>query len=253
MRPFTCHMDRMHCLPPHCQPHPEITSFFESLGISSDDAHTYTNTLEAEGFETLADITRIQEPDYKDLNFKMKHRKLIIERLKAQSATPSADAPRRDIPHGADMDDYIMRVAAHTMPPRVFKVFLSLRFSEAMQAAEMLKRYLEARGISCFLCDVQPGGDIGTTIAHAIHDCQLVVIFGTATYGRKTESSFSTFEELKYVKDYNKPFFLIKMCSEFEEPTTKFYLPPSVSYYQWSGQVDDALVRAVETKFRSVV
>jgi hypothetical protein len=56
---------------------------------------------------------------------------------------------------------------------------------------------------------------------------------GTKTYGMNTGAGFSTFEELEYIYDEEKPFFLIKMCDKFDVDLTRFLLRKSVSYLQW--------------------
>jgi hypothetical protein len=56
---------------------------------------------------------------------------------------------------------------------------------------------------------------------------------GTRTYGKDTGAGFSTFEELRFIKNEPKPFFLVKMCERFEEAETRFRLDPSVAYFQW--------------------
>jgi hypothetical protein len=47
------------------------------------------------------------------------------------------------------------------------QIFISLRFAEAGNEANDLKRVLEERGVSTFLCAVQPGGDIRGEIVNA--------------------------------------------------------------------------------------
>jgi hypothetical protein len=112
-------------------------------------------------------------------------------------------------------------------------VFISLRFGEGMPEAKALQADLHARGVSAFLCDIPEGQDLANAVVMALTHCKLAVILGTKTYGRKTTSGFSTFEELRYIFEVHKPFFLIKMCAEFEEAETLFRLPSSISYFPW--------------------
>jgi len=44
---------------------------------------------------------------------------------------------------------------------------------------------------------------------------------------------FSTFNELHMILDAHKPFFLIKMCVEFEAPETRPLLPKSAEKFVW--------------------
>jgi hypothetical protein len=113
------------------------------------------------------------------------------------------------------------------------RVFLSVRFAEAMDEAVTVKGALEARGVPTFLCDVPEGDDLGHAISLNLVQCELVVIFGTETYGEKTQSVLSTFEELRFVLDKKRPFFVIKMCSEYKDPFTQIQLTNSVAYFPW--------------------
>ncbi len=134
------------------------------------------------------------------------------------------------------------------------RVFLSTRFNESKPQATLLKHKLEQAGVSTFLCDVPEGQNIAKVVMKAIDQCELVVIFGTSTYGKETDCSFSTAQELRYIVDHEKPFFLIKMCEMFLEPAAKFHLPPSIAYYQWDERVDpsDDLVRKIVTRLAAI-
>eukprot|EP00607_Mallomonas_marina_P001735 CAMPEP_0182435326 /NCGR_PEP_ID=MMETSP1167-20130531/75148_1 /TAXON_ID=2988 /ORGANISM="Mallomonas Sp, Strain CCMP3275" /LENGTH=189 /DNA_ID=CAMNT_0024626269 /DNA_START=1 /DNA_END=570 /DNA_ORIENTATION=+ len=113
-------------------------------------------------------------------------------------------------------------------------VFCSLRFGEAMAQAKQVREELQSQfKLRVTIIDVPEGQDIGDAVALKIEAAKLVVIFGTETYGRGTMSCFSTKEELQFIKDQNKPFFLIKMCDNFVEPRTRMILNGSVSYALW--------------------
>ncbi len=149
---------------------------------------------------------------------------------------------------------------AQTFAPTVhFDVFLSLRFSEAMDEAVALQTALQDRGLSVFLCDVAPGGDIAQTVIRTLSNCKMAVILGTKTYGQKTKSGFSNFEELRHIINEQKDYFLIKMCDRFEEEETRFRLPPDISYYLWKPvgaarkQVPGDLVEQIVKKHSGVV
>jgi hypothetical protein len=120
------------------------------------------------------------------------------------------------------------------------RIFISLRFGEAMEEAVALKAALEAQGLDVFLCAVAPGDDLASTVIHALHHCTLVVILGTATYGTKTKSPCSTFQELRYIIANDKPFFLVKMCEKFEVVGANFHLTSNIAYYPWHPQTDAA-------------
>ena len=58
---------------------------------------------------------------------------------------------------------------------------------------------------------------------------------GSKTYlcqGNRS-SRYSTFQELRFIDDERKPFFLIKMCDKFEEAETRFRLNDSIAFIQW--------------------
>jgi hypothetical protein len=144
--------------------------------------------------------------------------------------------------------------------PTIYDIFISLRFSEAMEAAAALKVALEGRDLSVFLCDVQPGLDIAQAVIGALSNCKLAVILGTKTYGTKTKSKFSTFQELNYIIEYDKPYFLIKMCDNFEVDNTQFHIRPSVSYFPWQPKtpserktIPRTLVDQIVQRHRDVV
>jgi hypothetical protein len=102
-----------------------------------------------------------------------------------------------------------------------------------MTEANALKTALEQRGKSVFLCDVEPGGDIAKAVINALDQAKLAVILGTKTYGEETTSKFSTYQELRYIIEQNKPFFLVKMCDRFVHRQTLFWLPDTVAYHPW--------------------
>eukprot|EP01040_Poterioochromonas_malhamensis_P008414 gene8414-9102_t len=134
-----------------------------------------------------------------------------------------------------------------------YQIFISLRFSEAKREGKILKQALEAKGISTFLCAVDPGGDIKREIVNALNKCHLAIIMGTRTYGQDTRVGFSTFEELRFICK-EKPFFLIKMCDKFEEPETRFSLHHSVSWFPWTpgSPIPKDLISKIIEKLESV-
>jgi hypothetical protein len=113
------------------------------------------------------------------------------------------------------------------------RVFVSLRFNEARKEGALLKSELEKRGIPTFLSSTRSGDDIREDIIENLDKCELVVILGTESFGTKTASRFSTFEELRFIIDEPKNFFLVKMCDRFSVVSTRFFLPSSVAYTLW--------------------
>ena len=94
-------------------------------------------------------------------------------------------------------------------------IFISFRYTESLTEACVLKNVLESKGISVYINDSHSGVNMAAEIAEKLEKCTLVVIMGTETYGVKTKSINSTFEELQFTYE-NKQFFLVKMCREFK-------------------------------------
>eukprot|EP00730_Choanoeca_flexa_P014310 TRINITY_DN6215_c0_g1_i2.p1 TRINITY_DN6215_c0_g1~~TRINITY_DN6215_c0_g1_i2.p1 ORF type:complete len:305 (+),score=20.04 TRINITY_DN6215_c0_g1_i2:258-1172(+) len=115
-------------------------------------------------------------------------------------------------------------------------IFISLRYGEALPAAEALKAKLEEQGASVFLCSINAGGDLMKHIATNLSECRLAVILGTRTYGKDTGVGFSTYEELHFIQTEKKPKFLVKMCDKFEEATVRFVFGAHIKYYLWQPQ-----------------
>ncbi len=129
-------------------------------------------------------------------------------------------------------------------PPDPPDIFISLRFAEALDEAKALKAALTACGANVFLCAVDPGDAIDQAIITALGSCRLVVILATRTYGKATGFPCSTHEELKYIIGHKKPFFLVKMCEEYEEEYAKFHLPVTTMHYLWQPQTPQERSRA---------
>jgi hypothetical protein len=113
-------------------------------------------------------------------------------------------------------------------------IFISLRYAEARDESFALKKALENRlpAFKIFVCDEAAGTNLMEVIVKNISSCRLAIVMGSRTYGQKTASAFSTFEELQYIKGKNKPMFLVKMCDEFASELADFALI-STMYEQW--------------------
>lgn len=88
-------------------------------------------------------------------------------------------------------------------------------------------------GIEAFLCDVPVGENIKMVVVEALHKCKMAIVLGTSTYGKKTKSSFSTYEEMEYIIDKQKPYFLMKMCHDYLEPSADFNFTKNINYYEF--------------------
>ena len=74
------------------------------------------------------------------------------------------------------------------------------------------------------------------------------------TYGKRTASGFSTYEEFQYTMDEQKPFFLIKMCERWSEPHVRGQLGARTMFDQWmpGEAMPDGLARRVIARLREV-
>jgi hypothetical protein len=75
-------------------------------------------------------------------------------------------------------------------------------------------------------------------VVSALHGCKLVVIMGTESYGRDTGCPFCTKQELTFILNEKKPFFLVKMCDTFQEAIAKFSLGGNIAHYPWRPRTD---------------
>ena len=67
----------------------------------------------------------------------------------------------------------------------------------------MLKKALEAKGVTCFLCDVPEGEGIAKVVTKAICEAELIVFMGTKTFAKETNSSFGTSQVFMHIIIYN--------------------------------------------------
>jgi hypothetical protein len=108
--------------------------------------------------------------------------------------------------------------------------------------------------VKCFLSGGgrNPNGtNIGIAIPTALKNAKMAIIMGSKTYGKKTESNCSTFEEMHYILRKKKPMFLLKMCEEWEEPQTRLMMV-SRKFKRWNGQVTQALVDEILTRYDAI-
>lgn len=125
------------------------------------------------------------------------------------------------------------------MPPSTsasptYDIFISLRFAEALEEAKALTTALQTVGCSVFLCAVPEGDSLLEIVSRALSNSTLAVILGTRTYGQKnSQALFNTFQELTFILEQKKPFFLVKMCEKFSEPHTQLLLSTAISHYPW--------------------
>ena len=102
---------------------------------------------------------------------------------------------------------------------------ISLRFGETNDEMVALKNALVARGYRVFLCNEAPGVNLKKKISGVFSACDMAIIAASATYGRKTTSGFSTYEEMNFIQSEGTPYFLLKMTAaqdlNWEEDVTR--------------------------------
>ena len=136
-------------------------------------------------------------------------------------------------------------------------IFFSMRFNsqELKEAAQLVQRELIGRGINAVIIDTEQSQNIETTVIRTLEQAKLVLIFGSKDYGVDTKTLYCSFKELEYTILHDKPFFLIKMCQQFDDATTRNRLPASLLTTQWNlGQpMPVGLIDDIETKFRAAM
>lgn len=101
-----------------------------------------------------------------------------------------------------------------------------------MDEAVALRAELQTKGIAAYIVSVPPGVKISDDVINKISKAKLVVVLGTRTYDTGT-CWYSTKEELEFVLEEKKYFFLIEMCADFEVNLAKFVVP-GTSYEEWA-------------------
>jgi hypothetical protein len=97
-------------------------------------------------------------------------------------------------------------------------VFISLRFSEARDKAQLLGEALRKKGINSAFAD--PLGqwdrhaDPSSKVEKLMNEADLVVVLATKMYGQSLRSHFGSKEELALIKQLHKPYFLVKACDK---------------------------------------
>jgi hypothetical protein len=137
----------------------------------------------------------------------------------------------------------------------VVDMFCSLRFIEAdAQAREVQKILREKHNLNAVIVCTPQGEDIAAQVATLLDAAKMVIIFGTETYGKGTVN-FSTKEELQFIMDEKKPFFLIKMCERFAESRTRLVLSKAVAYFPWmpSDPMPSNLISEIVAKYEDAV
>lgn len=116
-------------------------------------------------------------------------------------------------------------------------IFISLRYNEAEKYARQIVNALEEKlpSINAVIINADIGENIAEQIVRSIDESKLCLIMGSATYGLETASTFSTYEELEYIRSEKKSIFVIKMCERYEVSTTRLKLNNSIMYYFWKN------------------
>ena len=100
-----------------------------------------------------------------------------------------------------------------------------------------------------FLSNALPGTNLDVEIYDALEGCKLAVLLAGATYGAIT-TSFSTYHELDFVLDEEKPFYLVKMCERWQEAHVRGKFGKRTMYKIWmpGDPMPDDLVADIAKK-----
>ena len=140
-------------------------------------------------------------------------------------------------------------------------IFFSFRFiTNVEEAVRKLCDALKARrpSILCIIVDVDNAESIRKEISKLLGRCQLVLVFGSQTYGEETRTQGCTFQEWNIIHNRQKPRFLIKMAEKFDFDYTRDFIfdddkisftwLPDRATGKW-GEPPVELVEAIEKKW----
>jgi len=132
-------------------------------------------------------------------------------------------------------------------------IFISFRFAEAHAEAKALKTALEARQLRVYVAGELPGEVLDEVIFAALDSCRLAILLASESYGCRT-NSFSTFNELNFVLDEPKPFYLVKMCERWSEAHVRGKFGSFTMYKEWEpGEpLPDTVVDEIQAKLDSL-
>lgn len=103
-------------------------------------------------------------------------------------------------------------------------IFFSLRFNESgpKNEAKILQALLSRDyGINAVIVNAENTENIPNLVFNTLQESKMAVIFATEDYGAEAVSLLGTDRELQAILRDKKPFFLIKMCSEYQIPATR--------------------------------
>lgn len=134
-------------------------------------------------------------------------------------------------------------------------VFFSMRFTNSdlmAQAQSLRKELLAKKRINAIIVNTENSESIFKVVVDNISQATIVVIFGTEDYGEDTGTGYSSYDELTYIRESRKPFFLIKMCENFKYASTQFRLPNSLMAARWDiGQpVSEEMLEQISRRFQ---
>ena len=108
--------------------------------------------------------------------------------------------------------------------PDVVDIFISARFlsdrNEA-QARELNEELKKLNFVKSIIVDVAAGDDFESMTIHCLNKMKAMVVFGSEEYGAMTESSYSSYHELKYANRRNIHMIVIQMCEEWPPKPTR--------------------------------
>jgi len=106
-------------------------------------------------------------------------------------------------------------------------IFCSLRFTpNVVEAVRKLCDAIQARrpSIVCIIVDVDNAESISQEISKQLGRSELVLVFGSQTYGEQTRTLGCTYDEYRIIHSRQKPRFLIKMAEKFDFAYTRDFI-----------------------------
>jgi len=229
----------------------QVTAFISNMGLGQSAAEIATKFDQSfvSGEELLSYSS--EKDMMEEVDIPKKAARLILKQRDAYLAKVGGGGHATSPTYGASTPSSSRLSTSSCARMTEDSVFISLRFGEAMEEAKQLKAALQREGHDAYICEVAPGDDIEEVVIKRLDAAKMVIIMGTETYGSEGTVKFSTKEELRFIMEEEKPFFLVKMCDRFKDAGTRFKLTASKSYIMWKKgtPLPSNLISELEKKY----
>ena len=126
---------------------------------------------------------------------------------------------------------------------------MSARFDggEKESFARAIHKELRALGVNAFMVEAHPGGEYGDQTMYGLDQMYAMLAVCYDTYGAKTSSPYSAYEELKYANEQGIRIVPLKLCSDWPPAPrdangkkagaaqNRFVFKPSLVYLEAQG------------------